>query len=64
MDNRPTYLRWLAVLCAVMGVFGVLVLAIGYQELSIGRGATIVLLLGASVVLFAFARKLDYPNKK
>ena len=47
-----------------MGVFGTLVLAIGYQELSIGRGATIALLLGAAVVLYVLARRLDYPKRR
>jgi drug/metabolite transporter (DMT)-like permease len=64
MGNSPRYLRWLAALCAVMGVFGTLVLAIGYQELSIGRGATIALLLGAAVVLYVLARRLDYPKRR
>ncbi|MCI2242002.1 preprotein translocase subunit SecE [Adlercreutzia faecimuris] len=64
MGNSPRYLRWLAALCATMGVFGVLVLAIGYQDLSIGRGATIALLLAAAVVLYVLARRLDYPKRK
>lgn len=64
MGNSPRYLRWLAALCALMGIFGALVLAIGYQDLSIGRGATIALLLVAAVVLYVLARRLDYPQKK
>ena len=64
MGNSPRYLRWLAMLCALMGVFGILVLAIGYQDLSIGRGATIGLLLVAAAVLYLLARRLDYPKKK
>lgn len=62
MGNSPRYLRWLAALCALMGVFGVLVLAVGYQSLSVGRGVTIALLLVAAGVLYVLAGRLDYPK--
>ena len=49
--ERKHYLKWLSVLCVVLAVFGVGIFAVGYQPLSVGRVATICLLVVAAAVL-------------
>ena len=49
--ERKHYLKWLSVLCAVLVAFGVGIFAVGYQSLSVGRVATICLLVVAAAVL-------------
>lgn len=51
MTETATYMKWLAILCAVMAVFGLSVFVIGYKDPSFGRVATIVGLLAASGLL-------------
>lgn len=59
--NKPsstaTYLRWLAILCAVMALFCLGVLIIGYKDPSIGRAATLVALCAASPILFWLSKR-------
>lgn len=59
--NKPsstaTYLRWLAILCAVMALFCLGVLIIGYKDPSIGRAATLVALCVASPILFWLSKR-------
>lgn len=51
MTETATYMKWLAILCAVMAVFGLAVFVIGYKDPSFGRVATVVALLVASGLL-------------
>ena len=48
--ERKHYLKWLSVLCVVLAAFGVGIFAVGYQPLSVGRVATICLLVVAAAV--------------
>ncbi len=56
MEKR-LYLKWLSALCALMALFGVAVFAVGYKSLSIGRVATVAVLLVAAAVLSALSRR-------
>lgn len=49
--ERKYYLKWLSVLCVVLAAFGVGIFLVGYQSLSVGRVATICLLVVAAAVL-------------
>lgn len=57
MNENPTgprhYFQWLSLLCLIMAAFCIGVFLIGYKSPSIGRVATLVLLL---VGAFAFHR--------
>lgn len=55
--ERKHYLKWLSVLCMVLAAFGVGIFAVGYQPLSVGRVATICLLVAAAAVLVWFSRR-------
>lgn len=55
--ERKHYLKWLSVLCVVLSAFGVGIFAVGYQPLSVGRVATICLLVAAAAVLAWFSRR-------
>lgn len=57
--GAPLYLRWLALLCALMAVFCVGVFVIGYKEPSFGRVATLVALVAASAACFALSHRLS-----
>lgn len=58
--ERKHYLKWLSVLCVVLATFGVGIFLVGYQPLSVGRVATICLLVVAAAVLAWFSRR-DRP---
>ena len=58
--ERKHYLKWLSVLCVVLAVFGAGIFAVGYQPLSVGRVATICLLVVAAAVL-AWLSRCDCP---
>lgn len=58
--EKSHYLKWLSVLCVVLAAFGVGIFAVGYQPLSVGRVATICLLVAAAAVLAWFSRR-DRP---
>lgn len=58
--ERKRYLKWLSVLCVVLAVFGAGIFLVGYQPLSVGRVATICLLVVAAAVLAWFSRR-DRP---
>lgn len=58
--ERKHCLKWLSVLCVVLAAFGVGIFAVGYQPLSVGRVATICLLVAAAAVLAWFSRR-DRP---
>lgn len=58
--ERKHYLKWLSVLCVVLAAFGVGIFLVGYQPLSVGRVATICLLVVAAAVLARFSRR-DRP---
>ncbi len=58
MGEVRQYLRWIAILCAAMAVFGTGVLAVGYQTASFGRVATIVCLLLAAAGLAVVSKRL------
>ena len=58
--ERKHYLKWLSVLWVVRATFGVGIFAVGYQSLSVGRVATICLLVVAAAVLAWFSRR-DRP---
>lgn len=57
MDEVPRYLKWLAIGCLVMALFGIGVFIIGYKDLSFGRVATVIALLVASLVLGTLSRR-------
>lgn len=54
--ERKYYLKWLSVLCVVLAAFGVGIFLVGYQSLSVGRVATICLLVVAAAVLAWLSR--------
>lgn len=58
--ERKHYLKWLSAVCVVLAAFGVGIFAVGYQPLSVGRVATICLLVAAAAVLAWFSRR-DRP---
>ena len=58
--ERKDDLKWLSVLCMVLAAFGAGIFAVGYQPLSVGRVATICLLVAAAAVLAWFSRR-DRP---
>ena len=58
--ERKHYLKWLSALCAVLAVFGVGIFLVGYQPLSVGRVATICLLVVTAAVLAWLSRR-DRP---
>lgn len=58
--ERKHYLKWLSVLCVVLAAFGVGIFVVGYQPLSVGRVATVCLLVVAAAVLAWFSRR-DRP---
>lgn len=55
--ERKHYLKWLSALCVVLAAFGVSIFLVGYQPLSVGRVATICLLVVAAAVLAWFSRR-------
>lgn len=55
--ERKHYLKWLSVVCMVLAAFGVGIFAVGYQPLSVGRVATICLLVAAAAVLAWLSRR-------
>lgn len=55
--EKSHYLKWLSVLCVVLAAFGAGIFAVGYQSLSVGRVATICLLVAAAAVLAWFSRR-------
>ena len=55
--EKSHYLKWLSVVCAVLAAFGVGIFAVGYQPLSVGRVATICLLVAAAAVLAWLSRR-------
>lgn len=55
--ERKYYLKWLSVVCVVLAAFGVGIFAVGYQPLSVGRVATICLLVAAAAVLAWLSRR-------
>ena len=58
--ERKHYLNWLSVLCVVLAAFGAVIFLVGYQPLSVGRVATICLLVVAAAVLEWLSRR-DRP---
>lgn len=55
--EKSHYLKWLSAVCVVLAAFGVGIFAVGYQPLSVGRVATICLLVAAAAVLAWFSRR-------
>ena len=55
--EKSHYLKWLSVVCVVLAAFGVGIFAVGYQPLSVGRMATICLLVAAAAVLAWLSRR-------
>lgn len=55
--EKSHYLKWLSAVCVVLAAFGVGIFAVGYQPLSVGRVATICLLVAAAVVLAWLSRR-------
>ena len=45
------YGKWLSILCAVMALFGIGVMLIGYKAPTVGLVATVIVLLAAAAVL-------------
>ncbi len=57
LKGAPLYLRWLAILCAIMAAFCLGVFIIGYKDPSIGRVATFVALAIACPALLYLSKK-------
>lgn len=57
MEEKQRYLRWLAILCAVMALFCLGVFAIGYKGPSFGRIATLIALIAASAICLWLSRR-------
>ena len=55
--EKSHYLKWLSVVCVALAAFGVGIFAVGYQPLSVGRVATICLLVAAAAVLAWLSRR-------
>lgn len=55
--EKSHYLKWLSVVCVVLAAFGAGIFAVGYQPLSVGRVATICLLVAAAAVLAWLSRR-------
>lgn len=62
MLGRGRYLEGFAALCALLGVFGAVMLLGGLREASVGRVATTVLLLAVSVALWVVSRVRSHPK--
>ena len=58
--EKSHYLKWLSAVCVVLAAFGAGIFAVGYQPLSVGRVATICLLVAAAAVLAWLSRR-DRP---
>ncbi|MEY8562331.1 hypothetical protein AALA21_04655 [Eggerthellaceae bacterium 3-80] len=58
-SSPAIYLRWLALLCAIMALFCLGVFIVGYKDPSFGRVATFVLLCIACPALMLIAKRLD-----
>ena len=56
-QNAALYLRWLGILCAIMATFCAGIFLIGYKDPSVGRIATLVALVIASVTSFWLSRR-------
>ncbi|MEC4272766.1 hypothetical protein VJ923_06310 [Adlercreutzia sp. R25] len=61
MEEKQRYLRWLALLCAVMAAFCLGVFIIGYKDPSFGRVATLVALVIASAACLWLSK---HPRKR
>lgn len=55
---KREYLTSVIIASAALAVFGTLILAIGYKPVSVGRVATIVLLVGLLVWAIIYRRRL------
>lgn len=57
MKDSAIYLKWIAILCAVMAVFCLAIFVIGYKDFSFARVATVVVLVAASVACGVVSKK-------
>lgn len=57
MKDIGLYLKWIAILCVGMALFGIGVFIIGYKDLSMGRVMTVVALFVAAGVCGLLSRK-------
>ncbi|MEG0216955.1 MAG: hypothetical protein RR572_01185 [Raoultibacter sp.] len=65
MKDKAVYLKWIAILCAVMALFCLAIFVVGYKDLSFGRVATVVALLVASVACGIASKSMAAaPEKK
>lgn len=54
---RPEYYKWIAGMAFALAAFACAIMAVGYQPLTFGRGATVVLLLTVGVAALAMRRR-------
>lgn len=57
-EDIYAYLKWAALLCFVLTVFGLGIFLVGYKDLSIGRTMTLCVLFIISLVCFIGARRI------
>ncbi|MGI6045447.1 MAG: preprotein translocase subunit SecE [Eggerthellaceae bacterium] len=62
-NSVALYLKWAAIIAAVLACFGISIMAIGYKPVSIGRVMTVVVLLVATVACIVLYRKPRSPEK-
>ncbi|MEG0845365.1 MAG: hypothetical protein RR917_00875 [Eggerthellaceae bacterium] len=64
MKDKAIYVKWIAILCAVMALFCLAIFVVGYKDLSFGRVATVVALLVASVACGIASKKMAAAPEK
>ncbi|MEG0620976.1 MAG: hypothetical protein RR477_07600 [Raoultibacter sp.] len=64
MKDKAIYVKWIAILCAVMALFCLAIFVVGYKDLSFGRVATVIALLVASVACGIASKKMATAPEK
>lgn len=54
---KPEYYKWIAAIAFALVAFACAIMAVGYQPLTFGRGATVVLLVVLGVAALAMRRR-------
>lgn len=54
---RPEYYKWIAGIAFALAAFACAIMAVGYQPLTFGRGATVALLVIVGVGALAMRRR-------
>ncbi|MEG0621131.1 MAG: hypothetical protein RR477_08390, partial [Raoultibacter sp.] len=64
MKDKAIYVKWIAILCAVMALFCLAIFVVGYKDLSFGRVATVIALLVVSVACGVASKKMAAAPEK